>query len=303
MVYNHTGGTVVQDEIFYPWGERWAYGGAFYDERFASLGRRDAESTLDPTLFRMYESRLYRWLSPDPLAGDTLNPQSLNRYAYVVNSPTNFIDPLGSDCTTYVTRDFFPGNPPGTYYSSETVCDPISQLPLDRSMLQWNRTISIYIQLERAMASLRERRNALTPERIAALGLGPHVEQKDPEQAYKQCMSDFKATTVGKVVKFGSLLSFYDDPWGTAKSWAGVILVKGTILGAAELGGQSAANSAEITTLTSVRAAETSPVVKGARSLKYAGAVGIGVATLADLNARSTCTAVAHGWPVYEGNP
>jgi hypothetical protein len=23
MVYNHTGGTVVQDEIFYPWGERW----------------------------------------------------------------------------------------------------------------------------------------------------------------------------------------------------------------------------------------------------------------------------------------
>lgn len=99
MVYNHTGGTVVQDEVFYPWGERWAYGGTLYDERFASLGRRDAESTLDPTLFRMYESRLYRWLSPDPVAGSIFNPQSLNRYAYVLNNPINFIDPLGLDGT------------------------------------------------------------------------------------------------------------------------------------------------------------------------------------------------------------
>jgi RHS repeat-associated protein len=101
MVYNHTGGTVVQDEIFYPWGERWAYGGTLYDERFASLGRRDAESTLDPTLFRMYESRLYRWLSPDPLAGHILNPQSLNRYGYVLNNPVNFIDPLGLQCNVF----------------------------------------------------------------------------------------------------------------------------------------------------------------------------------------------------------
>jgi len=43
----------------------------------------------------MYESRLYRWLSPDPVAGDILDPQSLNRYAYVLNNPVNFVDPLG----------------------------------------------------------------------------------------------------------------------------------------------------------------------------------------------------------------
>ena len=39
MVYNHTGGTVVQDEIFYRLGERWdyrGYQGNIYDERFAS---------------------------------------------------------------------------------------------------------------------------------------------------------------------------------------------------------------------------------------------------------------------------
>jgi RHS repeat-associated protein len=95
MVFNHTGGSVAQDEIFYPWGERWNYAGTLCDERFAAMQLRDAESGLDPTLFRMYESRLYRWLSPDPVAGSIFNPQSLNRYAYVLNNPTNFIDPLG----------------------------------------------------------------------------------------------------------------------------------------------------------------------------------------------------------------
>ena len=38
---------------------------------------------------------LGRWLSPDPLAGDITNPQSLNRYAYVINNPTSAIDPPG----------------------------------------------------------------------------------------------------------------------------------------------------------------------------------------------------------------
>ncbi len=36
-----------------------------------------------------------RWLSPDPLGGDVTNPQSLNRYAYALNNPTTFVDPLG----------------------------------------------------------------------------------------------------------------------------------------------------------------------------------------------------------------
>jgi hypothetical protein len=33
----------------------------------------------------------------DPLAGDILNPQSLNRYAYALNNPTTLTDPLGLD--------------------------------------------------------------------------------------------------------------------------------------------------------------------------------------------------------------
>ena len=91
-------GVVVQDALYYPWGQRWTYVGTLWDERFASLGQRDSEATLDPTLFRTYSSGQGRWLSPDPIGGDISNPQSLNRYAYVLNNPTNLIDPLGLNC-------------------------------------------------------------------------------------------------------------------------------------------------------------------------------------------------------------
>jgi RHS repeat-associated protein len=49
----------------------------------------------DETLFREYQSTQGRWVSPDPLGGDPTNPQSLNRYAYVLNNPTTLTDPLG----------------------------------------------------------------------------------------------------------------------------------------------------------------------------------------------------------------
>ena len=88
-------GATIQKTLYYPWGQLWAASALVKDNRFASLGQRDAETGNDPTLFRMYNPRLYRWLSPDPLAGDILNPQSLNRYAYVLNNPTNLTDPLG----------------------------------------------------------------------------------------------------------------------------------------------------------------------------------------------------------------
>jgi RHS repeat-associated protein len=56
---------------------------------------RDTETGLDPTMFRILSSTQGRWLSPDPLAGDVTNPQSLNRYAYVLNNPINLTDVLG----------------------------------------------------------------------------------------------------------------------------------------------------------------------------------------------------------------
>ncbi len=54
-------------------------------------------SGLNHTWFRKNENRAGRWTSPDPYNGsmDTDNPQSFNRYGYVENEPTNFVDPSG----------------------------------------------------------------------------------------------------------------------------------------------------------------------------------------------------------------
>jgi len=58
----------------------------------------DTSSELEDATFRRYNPLEGRWISPDPVglaAVDPTNPQSLNRYAYVMNSPTTLTDPSG----------------------------------------------------------------------------------------------------------------------------------------------------------------------------------------------------------------
>ncbi|AXC14049.1 cell wall-associated protein precursor [Acidisarcina polymorpha] len=60
--------------------------------------------------FRNYSFYQGRWLSPDPYVGsyDITNPESLNRYAYVLNNPLSFLDPSGLDPCSLPEYD---GNP------------------------------------------------------------------------------------------------------------------------------------------------------------------------------------------------
>jgi RHS repeat-associated protein len=44
---------------------------------------------------RYYDPYLNRFISPDTIIPDFENPQSLNRYSYVVNNPVRFVDPSG----------------------------------------------------------------------------------------------------------------------------------------------------------------------------------------------------------------
>ena len=57
---------------------------------------RDSESGLDNFGPRYFGSSM-RFMSPDPLAGHTEDPQTLNRYVYVRNNPLNLTDPTGLD--------------------------------------------------------------------------------------------------------------------------------------------------------------------------------------------------------------
>lgn len=58
---------------------------------------RDSESGLDNFGARYFGSSMGRFMSPDPLAGHTEDPQTLNRYVYVRNNPLNLTDPTGLD--------------------------------------------------------------------------------------------------------------------------------------------------------------------------------------------------------------
>ena len=44
---------------------------------------------------RMYDPRLGRFLSPDPIVGDVTSSQSWNLYSYVGNNPLSYVDPTG----------------------------------------------------------------------------------------------------------------------------------------------------------------------------------------------------------------
>ena len=82
------------------------------------LTTRDEATGLDHTLFRKNENKAGRWTSPDPYNGSMSlgNPQSFNRYSYVENQPTNFIDPSGLLMITQCTRRWVDLGE-GRYYS------------------------------------------------------------------------------------------------------------------------------------------------------------------------------------------
>jgi RHS repeat-associated protein len=80
---------------FLPYGESSSCTGAGATTNCFTGIERDGESGLDHTMFRKHSALLGRWLSPDPLYGSDLDPQTLNRYAYARNKPTSVIDPDG----------------------------------------------------------------------------------------------------------------------------------------------------------------------------------------------------------------
>jgi len=75
-----------------PWGEVTKIGGTGVESDFLYTGHfYHEESDLFLTWFRAYDPGLGRWLSRDPIAENG----GINLYAYVLNNPVLFWDPLG----------------------------------------------------------------------------------------------------------------------------------------------------------------------------------------------------------------
>ncbi len=95
LATNQTGAP-VEEMLYYPFGVRWQNTTGFgWDEKFAQFPQRDDDIQKYEASFREYAPGLGRWMSPDRLAGNIMNPQSLDRYTYALNNPVSNIDPLG----------------------------------------------------------------------------------------------------------------------------------------------------------------------------------------------------------------
>jgi len=93
-------GSLIDSCTNLPFGDGTNYCGLWY---FAGL-MSDPWDTLNTSATRSQSPASGRWLTPDPAgmaAVDLSNPQSWNRYAYVLNNPVSFIDPLGLDDCAY----------------------------------------------------------------------------------------------------------------------------------------------------------------------------------------------------------
>jgi len=100
MIESATGTTCEQDIDYYPYGgQEYDYcSGSGVTQNYKFTGKEhDTESGLDYFGARYLGSNIGRWQSPDPTMASVngLNPQSWNRYAYVLNSPLKFLDPHG----------------------------------------------------------------------------------------------------------------------------------------------------------------------------------------------------------------
>ncbi|WP_104983893.1 RHS repeat-associated core domain-containing protein [Sorangium cellulosum] len=112
LVTDADGGADASDHAYYePFGRRIArdgapFGGPTGDVRLGLTGHEhDDELGLINMKGRIYDPKLKRVLTPDPLVSLPLFGQSYNRYSYVLNDPLNLtdptgFDPTGPDCTT-----------------------------------------------------------------------------------------------------------------------------------------------------------------------------------------------------------
>lgn len=97
-VYSYSGGNWIKSIAHAPFGETYVGNSQNFTGQWS-----DADKVNTTYYFpeRQYRSSQGRWLSPDPAgidAVDPTNPQSWNRYAYVLNSPLANVDPDGLEC-------------------------------------------------------------------------------------------------------------------------------------------------------------------------------------------------------------
>jgi RHS repeat-associated protein len=88
-------GEVVARVLYYPYGEtRYEEGNLQTDYQYTGQ-RKDSYTQLIEMGARWYDAQIGRWISADTIIPDLANPQSLDRFAYVLGNPLRYVDPTG----------------------------------------------------------------------------------------------------------------------------------------------------------------------------------------------------------------
>ncbi len=88
-------GAAEEHNSYQPFGQVQTHTGTS-DVAYKYTGQeRDASTGLYFYQARYYDQRVGRFLSPDQIVPNALDPQAFNRYAYVRNNPLRYVDPTG----------------------------------------------------------------------------------------------------------------------------------------------------------------------------------------------------------------
>ena len=86
-------GSVIEITEYEPGGEI-IIGGSLIDKLYTGK-ELNPKTDLYTIGIREYDPERYQFIQPDKLLADLYNPQSLNRYSYVLNNPYKYTDPNG----------------------------------------------------------------------------------------------------------------------------------------------------------------------------------------------------------------
>jgi len=92
-------GAVVGEQRYYPFGETRLTTGTMYTDKLFTGQREITGLGIYHYQSRFYSPKLGRFLSADTIVPNPANPQAFNRYAYVLNNPTRYVDPTGHVCS------------------------------------------------------------------------------------------------------------------------------------------------------------------------------------------------------------
>ena len=89
-------GDTTGSKAFYPFGAVRASSGTFPTDKLFT-GQRTNNQVLYYYGARFYDTAVRMFISPDTIIPNPANPQSFNRYSYVLNNPLKYVDPDGHD--------------------------------------------------------------------------------------------------------------------------------------------------------------------------------------------------------------